>query len=246
MHATYNFHFLNTVSRELVAELNRLPLSVLDDAALLRLAADETSLQARQGVYVLHYEGRPVYLGKADDVHERLKQHLRKLSGRRHVDLSRVGYRALLLDRSMSTAANETVLIGLFQLDFQGMWNGTGFGPKDPGKQRDTTAPGRFDREHPIRTDFPVRTVSDQETVTTLYRKMKSELPFVFRYELRSIVGDTPVVLAGIPRTAEELLRASMSAIAPGWHAAILSYGMVVYEGRKAYGPGVSVIESGS
>ena len=120
MHATYSFHFLNTVSKQLIAELDALTVSTLDAAALTKLAADQVSANAHQGVYLLHVNGRPVYLGKAEDVHDRLRQHLRKLSGRRNVDLTQVGYKALLLDKSMSTAANETVLIALFRRDYQG------------------------------------------------------------------------------------------------------------------------------
>ena len=44
------------------------------------------------------------------------------------------------------------------------MWNGSGFGPKDPGKNRDTTEPGAFDRDHPIITDLQVQNVEDHET----------------------------------------------------------------------------------
>lgn len=244
MHANYSFHFLETVSKQLVDELEALTVSFLDAAALARLAADQAASNAHQGVYLLRLAGQPVYLGKADDVHDRLRQHLRKLSGRQNIDLAQVGYKALLLDKSMSTAANETVLIGLFRRHHEGMWNGTGFGPKDPGKNRDTTAPGPFDRDHPIKADYPLTTVTDVETVTSLFRKMKNELPYVFRYELTANSGNINLDLDQVPRSAEMLLRAAMQALEPGWQAAILSYGMVVYPAQKNYGPQVTTMLS--
>lgn len=244
MHATYTFDFLTTVSKQLVEKLDSLAVTPL--AANLDAVADfQRTSGFVHGVYVLHEGALPVYLGKADDVHDRLKQHLRKLSGRRNIVLSDIGYRALLLEKSMSTAANEDVLIRLYEAQHDAMWNRRGFGPKDPGKERDTTAPSMFDRDHPIITDFPMENVQDQETVGTLFRKMKDELPYVFRFSIGT-ARTTPIDLTGMPRNAEALLRAAVRVLPRGWHGAILSYGMVVYNvPPKQYPAGVVVIESG-
>jgi hypothetical protein len=245
LHATYTFDFLTTVSKQLVEKLDSLPVTPLA-ANLDALAEFQRETGFVQGVYVIHEGALPKYLGKADDVHDRLKQHLRKLSGRRNIVLGDVGYKALLLDKSMGTAANEEILIRLYEAEHDAMWNGRGFGPKDPGKERDTTAPSPFDRDHPIITDFPVENVEDQETIATLFRKMKDGLPYVFRYQVPAAARNTAVNLAGVPRNAEALLRAAMRVLPQGWHGAILSYGMVMYPvPPKQYPDGVVVIESG-
>jgi len=246
MHATYTFDFLTTVSNQLIERLDSLSVTWLTDDALLALSEFQTTRNSAQGVYLLHEGDAPRYLGKAKNVHVRLRQHLRKLSGRQNINLQEVGYKALLLDNSMSTAANEELLIEMYEGRFDDMWNGGGFGTKDPGKNRDTTVPGKFDQEHRIIRDFPVENIQDQETISSLFNKMKRELPYLFR----SAIGDaksTSLDLTGVERNAESLLRAALQALPSGMHAAILAYGMVAYNNAPRHYPlSVVVIPSGS
>ena len=74
---------------------------------------------------------------------------------------------------------------------------------------------------------------------------MKQGLPYVFRFEVGA--GRTAVIdLSGVPRNAEALLRAAMRVLPQGWHGAILSHGMVVYNvPQKNYPAGVVVIQGG-
>lgn len=245
MHATFIFDFLTTVSKQLVERLDALPVTNLSETTLTALADFQRETGFVQGVYLIHEAAQPRYLGKANEVCDRLRQHLWKLSGRLNINLADIGYKAVLLDNSMSTAANEELLIRLFAAQHAGMWNGKGFGPNDPGKERDTTAPSDFDRDHPIVTDFAVEGVNDNETIGTLFRKMKDGLPYVFRYKIGT-ARTTPLNLTDVPRNAEALLRAAMRVLPRGWHGAILSYGMVVYAvPPKQYPAGVVVMESG-
>lgn len=242
MHSLYSFHFLDTISEQLQEKLENLDISPLTEEALNLLAAFETENRAWQGVYLLYYEGAPVYLGKADDVSSRLKQHLWKLKGRQKIDLSAVGYKALLLDKSMSTAANETVLIGLFKRRYNGMWNGKGFGSKDPGKERDTTRPGPFDSMYPIIANYSVEGIDDEETLASLLIKMKNKLPYTaFRFELGERSADS-LALAGVPRTADVLLQAAINKLGKGWKGVILSYGMIIYKTSTSYQYGTELI----
>lgn len=241
MHSFYSFHFLDTISHQLREKLEALPTTMLTAATLRTLASYQEENQARQGVYLLHYDERPVYVGKALDVAERLAQHLRKLSGRQNIELARVGYKALLLDKSMSTAANEDVLVSLFREAHADMWNGQGFGPKDPGQNRDTTRPGPFDTRHPIRADHPVTGITNTETVASLLGKMKVALPYVCRYNIEGR-GDEPVNLDGVAHKARPLMQAVVNVLGPGWKAGILSYGMVLYHNDKHYPFGEEVV----
>lgn len=234
MHSFYNFDFLGTISRQLQEKLEELPVSILNAQSLEALTAFQTESKARQGVYLLHYDEKPVYVGKADNIADRLSQHLRKLTGRENIDTAKIGYKALLLDKSMSTAANENVLVTLFKAKHSDMWNGQGFGPKDPGQQRDTTRPGPFDTRHPIKQNYFVPDVADDETVASLLEKMKSNLPYVCRYALEGH-EDQPINLRGITRTARALMQAVVNTLGPGWKAGILSYGMVLYRNEKRY-----------
>lgn len=240
MHATYNFHFLDTVSEQLIAKLSSLPITQLDATALDDIGTFQLKQRARQGVYILHYGGEPVYLGKASDVRARLKKHLRKLTGRQHIDLSKVGYKALLLDKSMSTAANESLLISIFRRTHTGMWNGQGFGPNDPGKRRDTTEPSQFDKAYPIKSDWPIDFPDDSSTVGELLRSMKQQLPYTLRYDIKDR-GDDPIDLRGVPREAKTMLQTVVSTLGPGWKGVTLSYGMILYQTSAKFPFGVEI-----
>lgn len=233
-HELYNFHFLRTVSEQLTAKLDALPISPLNAHTLQALGQFQAENNAIQGVYLLHLDGLPVYIGKAEDVRARLAQHLTKLSGRLNVVLANAGYKALLLDKSMSTAANETVLLGFFQQNHTGMWNNRGFGPKDPGRQRDNTRPSFFDSNFPINASFPIALDGTQMTVGELLSSMKSQLPYVFRYEVGTS-GDVPIDVTGVPPVARELLHAVVRTLGPGWKGVILAFGMVLYRTTQHY-----------
>jgi predicted GIY-YIG superfamily endonuclease len=231
----YDFNFLETISAQLVETLDTLPASTLDGRMLAELSRFQRQERSKQGVYLLIHNETPVYLGKANDISNRLTAHLRKLQGRLYIDHGKLSFKAILLDRSMSTAANEELLIAAFSKTHQGMWNGKGFGSKDPGKNRDRTEPSAFDRDHPIIRDFPVG-LDDSETVSSLFLKLKKQLPFLFRHEkLPKKIADIVLDLRGIDRQAEAVLMHAISTFPSEWHGAILSYGIVVYAGLDAY-----------
>ena len=231
----YDFNFLETISAQLVDTLEKLPSSPLNARMLGELSGFQRHERSRQGVYLLIHKEAPVYLGKANDIHGRLGAHLRKLMGRLNIDHDRLSFKALLLDRSMSTAANEELLIAAFSRTHRGMWNGKGFGSKDPGKNRDRTEPSAFDQSHPIIRDFPVA-IDDHETVSSLFLKLKRQLPFLFRHEkLPKAIADMPLDLREVPKQAEAVLKYAISRFPSEWHGAVLSYGIVVYAGLDAY-----------
>ncbi|WP_306598825.1 GIY-YIG nuclease family protein [Geothrix sp. 21YS21S-2] len=240
MHKHFSFDFLKTISEQLYAELEtNLGVTVLNPDSLTALRDFQTSNQSLQGVYVVYYKKLPMYVGKANDIYDRLSQHHEKLSGRLNIDLNQIGYKAIYLDKSMSTAANEGLMLMIYNETYNHqMWNGGGFGPKDPGKNRDNTEPGYFDRNFPIIANFTLTSVSDLETVQSLFTKMKSELPFVFRHQrLESAIGRIPVDLSRVPKTALELFRTAIKLFPRGWQGAVISYGMVAYRnaGRVYY-----------
>lgn len=103
--------------------LEALPESSLNTETLLSLQQYQQDCGTHQGVYVIHHNGVPVYVGKANNVSDRLSQHLMKLSGRRGIAPESIGYKALLLDKSMGTAANEDILITMFKAEHAEMWN---------------------------------------------------------------------------------------------------------------------------
>jgi hypothetical protein len=244
LHSLYVFDFLQTVSLQLKDMLDGLDETVLDQQSLVELARYQREIGSQQGVYVIHYNGAPKYVGKANNVADRLSQHLTKLHGRKGIQRGAIGYKSLLLDKSMSTAANEGILISMFGEEHEDMWNGGGFGPKDPGKERDTTKPGKFDQAYPIIDDFPVDLKTDERggiQLGDLFAAMKAQLPYVFRYSVPAAELGEMIVLTSPDRSARELLRAAVAHLGEGWKGAIISYGMVLYQTAKHYPHGEEI-----
>jgi len=244
LYSLYVFDFLQTVSQQLKDRLETLIASPLNDDAIAQLSEFQTVSRSTQGVYLLIYDGQPRYIGKANNIKDRLSQHLTKLKGRRNIDLAALTYKVLLLDKSMSTAANEDILISLFKEQYSGMWNGAGFGPKDPGRERDTTKPGKFDQQHPIIDDYPVVIHPNEDgalTVDQILVAMKSQLPYVFRYEVSKEISMSRVNIAKVSHIARDLLQAVVSQLGVGWRGGIISYGMVLYKTTKNYPHGEEI-----
>jgi hypothetical protein len=155
-----------------------------------------------------------------------------------------IGYKALLLDKSMSTAANENILIAMFKERHAAMWNGNGFGPKDPGQERDTTKPGWFDKNYPIIADYGVQLALELDggiALRTLFAQMKTQLPYVFRYDVPAEELERHIPLEGVKHDARSLLQAAVTFLGDGWKGAVISYGMVLYKTSKQYRYGVEL-----
>ncbi|MNM94611.1 hypothetical protein D3C81_1070220 [compost metagenome] len=236
----YKFDFLRTVSKQLIEELNSLKKTELTGASLDLLSEFQKEKKLKEGVYILYLDDSPVYLGKSDNIRDRLHQHISKLRGRLSgelpIDVSRVFFKALLLDNSMSTAANEKLLISEFSIEHEGLWNGKGFGPRDPGVHRDTTEPSYFDKTYPINKSIEVPGIPDRISIGELFSRIKEFAPFVFRFEvIPGEVSERYLDLNGRSRSADALMSFAITAFPPNWHYAIVSFGMVVYSSRRAY-----------
>ncbi|MGV9319800.1 GIY-YIG nuclease family protein [Streptomyces sp. NPDC003660] len=116
-------------------------------------------LSQRPGVYQLYLGDDFVYVGKAEtSLPSRLRQHLRKISGRRSITPSDMTFSCLYVAEDFSAMAPEQLLINHRRDLSEIPWNNNGFGNRDPGRQRDHTAlkPTHFDALYPIDLDRPV------------------------------------------------------------------------------------------
>ena len=85
------------------------------------------------GVYVLYWRGVPVYVGQARSLRNRLRDHNRKIEGRRGIDPEEVTCKYLTIARLWEVARAEEVLISRFEPE----WNGIpGFSMHAPGRGR--------------------------------------------------------------------------------------------------------------
>ena len=85
------------------------------------------------GVYVLYWKGVAMYAGQARSLHNRLRDHQRKIEGRQGINVGDVTCRFLTIARLWEVARAEEVLIGRLAPE----WNGiSGFSMHAPGRGR--------------------------------------------------------------------------------------------------------------
>ena len=242
MFALFRFDLPRAVTEQLVEQLDEMKRSPLTDEELKKLAVYQTELakiqmlpKMSQGVYVVYLADIAVYAGKADNLRGRLGDHQFKLSGRRNIDLSTIGFKCLLLEASWSTSANEFLLIEHYKSKGQCQWNLNGFGINDPGKNRDGSQPNLFDTEHPINEDWLVKDVNDKETVDDALSKLKRQLPFLLRYAVDKENGAKEVNLKKVDRTAKAIVQKVAQTLGPGWQAMQFRGYMTLYRANKPY-----------
>ncbi len=238
----FHFSLPRAVTEQLVERLSQLTSTPLTDEALEQLTAFQIAKEANQGVYVIYHMGVAVYAGKAVGLAERLKQHLWKLRGRQGIDIQEVGLKALLLDENWSTSANEDLLINHFKSHNECRWNGIGFGPKDPGKNRDGGEPNWFDKNYPIREDYIIQNVPNETTVATLLACIKAQVPYLFRYDVPAVEGATAINLTGIERTALALVIKATQALGNSWQLMQFKNGFTLYRTNKTYEHGTQLL----
>lgn len=217
---------------------------------------NSASIERRPGIYQLFLDGTSVYIGKADDnLNARVGQHYRKISGRTDTDgdptngrlVDRMIFRCMYINEDIDSLGPEKMLIQEFRQNQEAVWNNNGFGNKDPGKERDTSAVKwlHFDRQFQIDLDLPIipdnrRTARRVHPVDDLWEAMgviKAALPFVFRY------GTTPADkreltavdtlnedVAGVTRSVREWLDWLADRLPDGWKIIALPGYVLAYK----------------
>lgn len=238
MFVYFDFSLPRAVTEQLIERIDEVKFSSLTDASLKRLAVFQAKNKTKQGVYVIYLGGVAVYAGKADGLAERLAEHLWKLRGRKGIELAAVGYKALLLNENWSTSANEGLLIEHFKSKGECRWNGGGFGPKDPGKNRDGSEPSWFDDQYPVQERFPLTHLEDVSTVGAVLGRIKEQVPYLFRYEVPDKLKSTPLNLSGVPREVSAVAMQATKALGKGWQLMHFKNGFTLYEASRSYSHG--------
>ncbi|WP_321968365.1 Eco29kI family restriction endonuclease [Burkholderia cepacia] len=213
------------------------------------------TLDTSQGIYQLYYSGVLVYVGKAENLRARLREHRLKLSGRQKINVDDISFKCLYVHENWTTLAPETSMIRHHKAKSVGLceWNGNGFGPHDPGRNREVTnkAPDGFDMRYPINDEWPCTWIPAGKWVALdllVTLKDSKQLPFLLRYETEHLGGNryadyrkghpdhrTATVMvpyAGMP--VLELLRVITRALR-GWQSTAFPSHMILYKESRAY-----------
>ncbi len=204
-----------------------------------------------QGAYLLFLDGRLVYVGKTDaqaGFRGRLGRHWMNVRHRRGLAPERVAFKAARIF-VFSTFDLETMLIEEYaRLDgLRPVWNYSGFGSNDPGRNREDQRPAPFDRDYPVDIDREVDALPPGvHPLLEAVLALKTHLPYLFRFETdgagvaawrgghREMMWRTIEVPEG-PVTTRTLLRLILEALPPGWQATVLPNRVILYREERTY-----------
>jgi hypothetical protein len=191
------------------------------------------------------YKGSLVYVGKADSK-KQLGEH-RHIRGRLNIDVADMGFKCLFVHPNWTTLAPENSLIKYYRHAGEGecAWNGNGFGPHDPGRERETTnkAPDGFDAQYPIRQDWACDWIKAGDmNAAELLNAIKGGLPYLLRYQTARQKSQEPhadyqALTVTVPQdgmSAHCLLRTIAQALI-GWQATAFPSHMILYKEHRSY-----------
>ena len=172
----FEFDISTPLFEQMRLDFERLSPVTLNEAQL-------ASVHENPGVYSLHYAGKLVYIGKADgDARTRLRKHRKQLLGRVGISPEDVTFRCLHFSFTWDPFKPESHMIK----HYSPIWNSKGFGPNDPGRQRDTTklADTHWHVRFPLNPEYPCSGVpSGQYDVLELLREVCRQSPFWIRFQ---------------------------------------------------------------
>lgn len=208
-------------------------------------AANIESVLPEEGVYVLFHKKKLVYVGRAENLRKRLGDHMKKIGGRLGIQLSDMRFKCLYVHKNWTALAPEKALIEHFKGQRgRGSWNGIGFGPHDPGRNRETTnkPPDGFDDQYPIHADIPCTWIERGDwNIRALLIELKKGLPFLLRYQVKahfrsghSNYNRRTITLPSDAMPAR-LILAKVAKALPGWQATVFSSHMILYKERRRY-----------
>jgi len=233
--AEFKLSITRALADQLAERLTPLRAAPLNEASLGRV-------QSRPGIYELFLGERRVYIGKASkSLPDRLRNHLRKLSGRTGLSLAVVNFVCLYVDEDLEAAAPETLLLKKYRTAGGLPWNTNGFGNKDPGRRRDTSdvAADHFDAQYPINLDATVELAPRVDRVDQVLAEMKKQLPYNLRYERTSSDARRDLqVTVNIEQPVESLralARLVLAALPPGWQLTALPGYAILYKETASY-----------
>lgn len=241
----FDFDLARAVVDQLIESLSALSVGLLSVNNL-------ANVSNVQGVYQLFHEDVAVYIGKADrSLRTRLRRHLRSLSARQNIDVTRLGFKALYIHKNWTTWTSEDVLLRRFAETCA--WNSSGYGSNDPGRNREQTDLGseHFHQQFPIRADWIVDEVpAGKYEANALLQQVKKSLPYLFRYETRNPkrwrqgspkYNERELVVDRASMTAEELISSIARQLGPTWQATRFPSHYILYEETRAYTHGVKI-----
>ncbi|AMZ74178.1 Eco29kI restriction endonuclease [Pseudomonas sp. NFACC23-1] len=219
-------------------------------------AATVQSIDDAQGVYQLFFNGSLVYIGKTDaqaGLRARLLRHANKIQSRRNLSHDTIGFKAVRV--FVFTAMDlEELLIKHYKNGLTPpIWNLSGFGSNDPGRNRDHTVlkAGHFDKSYPIDLDLVVDlgTKNGMASAAEVLSQLKEQLAYNIRFEGETAKSKSPhpdlvaaqVHLPNDSDTVLNILRRVKTALGPNWQITALPGYVIAYREKTNYKEGITI-----
>lgn len=242
----FEIDIITALSQQLVEAFSKLEQGIFTEGNINLVPAKQ------QGVYELFLDGLLVYVGQAKKLRDRLLEHHFKIRGRKEIAPDRMTVKCLSVHRNWTALSPETALIRFYRDDPNACaWNGNGFGPHDPGRNRETTnkSPIGFDMQYPIREDWPCdRIAAGQWNGNDLLRAVKEQLPYLLRYQTaiqskwKQGHPDYKNLMINVPEAAmpaEKLLTSIARQFPNGWQLTRFPGHFILYKEQRLYKHGV-------
>jgi hypothetical protein len=250
---------LNTIYENFEAD------PALDWSPLSNVSLGATGVTDGQGVYQLGYRNAAglielVYIGKTDakaGLLTRLTRHAQKVSHRLNINPSDVFFKAIRVYVFTPMDLEQQLIDRYKSKKRSPIWNTSGFGSNDPGRERDTSSvkSTHFDALFPINTGltvtlpFPVHTPVIVHDVLSF---LKEKVSYLIRFERAAKGSKTPhpdllaatVSFTKLTDTIENILSAlkpslTNPALGQPWQITRFPGYIIVYKESKSYKHGI-------
>lgn len=243
------FDLPSALLSQLVKLFEEMPEGPLD-------AATVQGIDDAQGVYQLFFNGTLVYIGKTDaqaGLRARLLRHAVRIRSRRNLAHDTIGFKAVRV--FVFTAMDlEELLIKYYKASpTPPIWNLSGFGSNDPGRNRDHTVlkEGHFDKNYPIDLDLIVElNIKDgSASAADILTQLKGQLDYNIRFEGETPKSKSPhpnlvaatVHLPNSSDTVLNILRRVKTALGAEWQITALPGYVIAYRETTKYKEGITI-----
>ncbi|MCK5745259.1 GIY-YIG nuclease family protein [Oricola sp.] len=239
-YAEFELDIPAVMRRELPMYFDAMEASPLTEESIRNEVTD-----GAQGAYLLYLGDQLVYVGKTDSqvgFRSRLSRHLKFVSHRHNIDPADVRFKAVRIF-VFSNFDLEAMLIEEYtkRNDARPVWNYSGFGSNDPGRNRERQDPADFDLEFPVDIDREVKFLPPGEhTLLDAVLALKANLPYIFRYGTggahwrrgHEAMSDVTIRVLEGPVTTRQALMLVLGGLPDEWRATVLPNRVILYPER--------------
>jgi len=243
------FDLPSALLSQLVLLLDEMPEGPLEAAAVQKI--DDA-----QGVYQLFLNGELVYIGKTDaqaGLRARLLRHAIKIRSRQNLAHDTIGFKAVRVFVFTAMDLEELLIKHYKDSPTPPIWNLSGFGSNDPGRNRDHTLlkAGHFDKKYPIDLDLRVELYAPdgKATAAAVLTQLKDQLAYNIRFEGKTSKSKSPhpelveteVHLPNNVDTVSNILRRVKTALGAEWQITALPGYVIAYKEKTTYKEGITI-----